>query len=102
MNISMLNSDLAQTNLNLNGLSFYLQQVSKTRSSDTYPQVIQVAVADAQNKIIFITQGTGNTVNIPHINRVDKYENVINITFAEELKADTIYYLDLLIVAKTN
>ena len=56
-------------------------------------------VPNAKNKAIFITHGTGNTVNVPYITRIDKADNAINIVFAENLVADTTYYLDLLIIS---
>lgn len=96
--ISTLNSNLEQTNANLGGLKFKLQKVSGTRDSDQFPTIIQVYVADAKNKAIFITPATGNTAYLPYITNIDKSENAINIIFAEALQANTTYYIDLLII----
>lgn len=96
--VKELNSNLEQTNSKLGGLAFKSQKVAKTRSGDQYPQVIQVVVANAKNKAIFITPDTGNTAEVPNIVRIDRYENTINIVFNEALQANTTYYLDMLII----
>lgn len=98
----VINTSLENINTDLSTLNskIQLRTVSTTRVSDTYPSVIQVYLPNAKNKAIFITPGTGNTVNIPYITRIDKADNTINIAFSENLQADTTYYLDLLIISK--